>query len=106
MKTIASALACTLLCGCAYLTSKTVEKPSTYGGVTKETRVRVYTLFDSQSALAKFRNTTGITGTNGWTYPSGTTIGTLDQSSSSTNLNVLIESVVNGAVQGALKAVK
>jgi hypothetical protein len=94
-----------LLDGCAYLTSNTTKTtdPATHV-VMEKTRVRVYTLWDSTSGLSKFRNSTGGVGTNGFILTGGTTIGTLDQSSTSTNINELLGVIVQGAVMGAVKA--
>lgn len=92
------------LAGCAYLHSVTVRTldPRT-NSVAETTQVRCYTFFDGQSALAKFRNTTGATGSNGFVFPSGTSIGALNQESSGTNAISLIEAVSSGATQGALQ---
>lgn len=107
-------LACIVACsftGCAYLRSTTMDPVVTVhtnGVVTvayKKTSVRAFTAFDSNSALAKFRNTTGgPSGTNGWAP--GTWIGSLDQSSTTSNAVPIIEAVASGAVQGAVKSMK
>jgi len=81
--------------GCAYLHSTT--QSSTDGTVT--TRVTSYTIFDSNAELAKFRNAGQLTRSNEWAP--GTTIGSLNQSSSSTNLTEIIGAVVGAAVKAA-----
>jgi len=88
--------------GCAYVRSVT-DKTTDGKGITSErTVVRAYTLFDSQSQLTKFRNTTGGPTSNAWV--SGTSIGTLNESASSTNLNTLVGDVVGAAVGAAVKS--
>jgi hypothetical protein len=85
-----------MVAGCAYNASYTIEKtdPKT-GLVTRNTKARAYTFFDSNAQLSSFRNEVG--GTNG----SGTTIGSLETSSSSTNLNSIIAAAVGAAVTAA-----
>lgn len=87
-----------LLTGCAYNASYTTEKtdPKT-GLVVKNTKARGFTFFDSSAQLAQFQNQVG--GTNG----SGTTIGTLNTTASSTNLNTLVADIVGAAVSAAKK---
>jgi hypothetical protein len=94
--------------GCAHLSSETTKYDAATGYATERTEVRVSTLWDSQSSLTKFRNTTGQVGngSNVWSYPSGTTIGQLDSSSTSTNITALAESLMSGAVQGMMKSIK
>jgi hypothetical protein len=92
------ALALCALCGCAFLHSKTNTDPKT-GQVT--TVVTAYTVFDSQSALAKFQNRGQLTSSNEWAP--GTSIGTLNQSATSTNLNEILGVVVGAAVKAAIK---
>src|SRR5581483_10440970 len=88
--------------GCAYVRAVT-DKTTDGKGITSErTVVRAYTLFDSQSQLTKFRNTTGGPTSNAWV--SGTSIGTLNESASSTNLNTLVGDVVGAAVGAAVKS--
>jgi hypothetical protein len=60
------------------------------------TSVRVYTLFDSQAALAKFNNHIDP-------HTQGTSIGRFEESSTTTNLNELIGTVVSSAVSAAIK---
>jgi hypothetical protein len=88
------------LCGCAYLSSKTQSTRDTNGFEIVTTRVRSYTLFDGEAQLAKFANRGTMTQSNQWA--AGTTIGAMNQSSSSTNINELIGAVVQGAVKGAV----
>lgn len=88
--------------GCAYLRSETRAAIDPQTNVRVErTVVRAYTLFDSQSQLAKFRNSTGATGSNGFVIPPGTSIGQLDTASSGTNAVNLLEGVVGAAVRAA-----
>jgi len=77
--------------GCAVMTSTTSKQ----AGV-ETTTLKVYTLFDSSSALSKAAN--HVTDKT-----SGTTVSGLDQSSSSTNLNSIVESIVGAAVKAATK---
>lgn len=90
-----------LLVSCAYLTSNTSTNPQT-GEIT--TRVRAITLFDSQSALTKFQNRGVMTSSNEWAP--GTSIGSLNQEATSTNLNQILGIVVQKAVEGAVGAAK
>jgi len=83
--------------GCAFLKSTTETGPE--GTVT--TRVTSYTLWDSDAALAKFQNRGVLTRSNEWAP--GTSIGSLSQASTSTNINELISSVVAAAVKAAIK---
>ena len=95
-----SGLLLCLCCGCSYLRSVTVKQtdPKT-GIVTEKTTARAYTLFDSSAVLVKFRNTTGgDAGSNKWV--SGTSIGSLNQESSSSNLVSIIGAVAEGVVKG------
>lgn len=90
-------LLCAGLCGCAYLRSSTVTEtdPKT-GIVTAKTTVRAYTVFDAQAQLTKFRNSTGGP-TN--TYTAGTVVGSLNESSSASNIVAIIQAA--GAAAGA-----
>jgi hypothetical protein len=98
--TLASTLA---LAGCAYLHSTTTKTTDPKTNVTTvKTSVRSYTLWDSQAALAKFNNRGETVTSNEWA--AGTYIGTLNQSSSSTNINELAGAVVGAAVSAAIKA--
>lgn len=74
----------------------------------EKTRVRCVTFFDSKSQLTKFRNTTGQTGngSNIWSYPSGTTIGSLNEEASSSNLVNLLGIVAQGVATGTVKGLK
>lgn len=77
--------------GCASMSSKTTRAidPKT-GILTEQTEMRGVTFWDSQSALAKFRNTTGATGSNGWVFPSGTTVGSLNETSQGPNMGEIL----------------
>jgi hypothetical protein len=90
-----------ILCGCASVRSTTKQATAKDGTVTVTTSVRAYTLFDSQSQLTKFANRGTMTQSNQWAP--GTTIGQLNQESSSTNLNAIIGTVVEAAVTAAKK---
>lgn len=103
-KTMSLLIALAVLPGCAYVGSRTAKStdPKT-GIVTEVTRMRAYTLWDSQSSLTKFRNTTGQVGngSNVWSYPSGTSLGSLaEQSTSNTNLANVLSAIAEGAVKG------
>lgn len=101
MKALLIAGACTaLLCGCARLHSTTWD--ATTGKRTSY--VTVTTFYDSQSALTKFQNRASLTQSNEWA--AGTSVGSLNQSATSTNLNDLVGTVVQAAVAGAIKAAK
>ena len=93
-----------LLAGCAYLRSSTTKAPDG----SENTIVRVVTFFDSQSQLTKFRNTTGQigNGSNVWSYPPGSSIGSYDATSTSTNFNELLGLLMQSAVAGAVKGAK
>lgn len=109
MKRLLPILPLAMLCGCAYMRSTTVTETDPKDGQTKaKTVVRVFTVFDSQSQLTKFKNTTGQVGngSNVWSFPPGTTIGGLNQESSTTNLNEILGIVVQNAVSGAVKGAK
>lgn len=93
---IISALAVSL-CGCAFLHSKTLTDKQ--GQVT--TVVTAYSLFDSTGNLTKFQNRGQLTSSNEWSP--GTTIGSLSQTSTSTNLNDILGTVVGAAVKAAIK---
>lgn len=94
MKAIFSAGLAFALCGCALITSTTTTTdPDTH--VVKRTHMTGYALFDATAAFSAFNNSTN-----------GTSIGQVNESASSTNLNAIISSVVSGAVQGAIKAAK
>lgn len=83
-----------ILCGCSYLRS------TTYDPVTGKptTSVRSYEFFDANSQLTKFHNRSTLTRSNEWSP--GTTIGTLNQEASGTNLSSVLEAITRGAVQG------
>lgn len=112
MKNIIVLLSIVMLAsGCAYMRSETkdpvisVVSSNKVEVAYKLTLVRAYTLFDSQSALTKFRNTTGQVGngSNIWSYAPGTSIGGLDQAASGTNFNDLVGTIVGAAVSAAKK---
>jgi ABC-type uncharacterized transport system auxiliary subunit len=103
-----SILLALLLTGCAYMRSTTNKYQPETGDLAERTTVRVYTFFDSKSQLTKFRNTTGQVGngSNVWTYPSGTTIGSLNDESSSTNLANIFQAIAQGVATGTVKGMK
>ena len=98
MHRFAPFILCLLCVGCQFLHSKT-EKLAPDG--TREiTTATSYSLWDSQGQLLRFRNTTGgYAGSNNWV--SGTSIGSLNQEASSTNINDLIGTIVGAAVKAA-----
>ena len=91
-----------LLCGCAYQSSKLYD-PATGNLAAKS---RTYTLFDSQSSLAKLHIDTMLATNKNGVWSPGISISGLNQESSSTNLNELIGVLVQGAVAGAVKGMK
>ena len=97
-----------LFSGCAYLHSTTYRSTvtSTNGvvTVTEVTKARATTFFDAQSQLARFKNGSDISLVGSNRFAAGTYLVGLDQSSSTTNLNNIINAVVAGAVQGAVQA--
>ena len=100
MKIIIAVFSVCILTGCSFLHSKTSTNKQ--GVVT--TTVTAYSLFDSTGNLTKFQNRGTLTSSNEWAP--GTTIGTLSQTSSSTNLNDIVGIIVSSAVSGAVKGVK
>jgi hypothetical protein len=83
--------------GCAFVHSRT--RSTADGEVT--TVVTSYTLWDGNAALAKFQNRGMVTRSNEWAP--GTSIGSLNQQTTSTNINDLIGTVVGAAVRAAAK---
>lgn len=81
-----------ILCGCAGLQSTTNKYDPNTGKRIERTKVFVGTVFDANSSLTKLRVTPGQigNGSNIWSYPGGTSVGGLDQSSSSSNLVQII----------------
>ncbi len=63
--------------------------------------VTVTTFFDANSNLTKFQNRATLTESNQWA--AGTSVGSLNQTATSTNLNELIGTVVSAAVKAAAK---
>lgn len=101
MKNILFTILLTPFVGCAYLSSHTktpiiVTVNGTNYTVNATTDVRVYTWFDANSQLTKFRNSNGGT-TN--TYSPGTTVAGVNESSSSSN----IVNILNAAAAIAAK---
>lgn len=95
MKTKILILALVALTGCAYLrsTTETQTDPKT-GLVTSRTVVRAFTVFDAQAQLSKFRNSTGGP-TN--TFTMGTTVGSVNEQSSASNIVAIIEAAAAAA---------
>ena len=87
-----SILGIILLAGCSRLHTTIVDG-------TKRTETSAFTFFNSKSDLAKF--STGQTDKS-----QRTSIGTLGQESSDTNIVNIIQAVTKGAVQGAAAAIK
>jgi len=94
MKPILFCLSLALFSGCSYMTSKTYD-PQT-GKPT--TMVRAFDFFDANSKMNKFHNRSTLTVSNEWSP--GTTIGSLNQEASATNLSGVLEAITRGAVQG------
>jgi len=90
MKTTILLLLTATLTGCAYLRSTTLTQtdPKT-GIITQKTVVRAYTLFDANAQLTRFRNSNGATNTNTW--PAGTTVGTINEQSSLSNIVLILQ---------------
>jgi len=80
------------LSGCAYLHSTTEDA----NGV--KTSVRAYALFESQNQLLKFANRGTTTQSNQWAP--GTSIGSLNETATSSNLVNVISAVAEGVVKG------
>ena len=88
-----------LLCGgCAFLHSETEDAD----GV--RTSVKIFTLFDSSSQVTKFANRGSTVEHNQW--PAGTTIGTLNEQSSGSNVVNVISAVAEGVAKGVVSGVK
>lgn len=97
-----------VLTGCAYLSSHTVTPVVSFNGTnivvkSATTDVRCYTLFDAQDTLTKFRNSNGGP-TN--TYTSGTVVGSVNETSSSSNLVLMLQSLAATAQSMATIASK
>jgi len=86
--------------GCAFLHSTT--KTSANGEIA--TVVTSYTLWDSKSDLVKFQNRGQKTRACEWAP--GTSIGSVNLSSTSTNINDLAATVAGAVVSAAIKSVK
>jgi hypothetical protein len=109
MKMIFTLALIPMLFGCAYLRSTTKDPvwgTAVSGGFTnatfmgyKKTTVRAYAIFDAHSDLMKFRNSTGATGTNGFVIAPGTSIGSLDQFATSTNVGPILGDILGYALR-------
>jgi len=86
--------------GCAFLTSQTQSAAD--GTIT--TKVTSYTLWDSKSDLVKFQNRGQLSKSGEWAP--GTSIGSANLVSSSTNINDLAASVAGAVVSAAIKSAK
>lgn len=87
-----------IFAGCASYRSRQTENMTTNGVKSVSTDVRIHTLWDAKSDLAKLRlNTTDKSQL--------LTIGGLNQESTSTNIVNLFEAVARGAAAGAGKVV-
>lgn len=84
--------------GCAYLrsTTSTATDPKS-GIVTQRTTVRAYSVFDAQAQLTKFRNSNGGPTNN---FSAGTSVGTLNEQSSASNLVAIIQAAAAAAAGG------
>lgn len=89
-----------LLAGCAYMHSTTTRATDPKTGVITETTVATgYTMFDGNAQLAKFSNRSGyVDGTN--RLAPGTYVSGLQESSSSSNLVLILPGVAGAVVQG------
>lgn len=90
--------------GCSYLRSVTIKKTDAGGIVTEKTTVRAYSLWDGTANLTKFRNTTGGNPSNH--LAGGTYIGSLTETSSSTNIVSLLGVVAEGVAKGVIAGAK
>lgn len=81
-----------LATGCAGLQATTDKFDPATGKKVEHTKVYCGTLFDANSSLTKLRVTAGQqgNGSNVWSYPGGTSVGALDQASTSSNLVQII----------------
>jgi len=84
--------------GCAYLKSTTTSTTQTNGVTTVYTTVRAFSVLDANDNLTKFRNA-GLSSTNG-TFPPGTTIGSLNQSSTTSNVVAIVNAIATGVAAG------
>ncbi len=94
MKRLTLLLPVLSLAGCAFLHSVTYD-PLTGK---RSTSATAYTIFDANSTLVKFNNRASAT-TNG-TWAPGTSIGSLNESSSTSNLVSIIGAVAQGVAAG------
>jgi hypothetical protein len=100
-------LACLLfLPGCAHFASRTYEEGVDSAGkpVNRTTHMYVTTFFDSNTTLAKARNSPTITSSNQWA--AGTMVGGLNQESSGTNTVALFQALSQIFGQLAASAAK
>jgi hypothetical protein len=86
-----------LLSGCAFHSSKLYD-PAT-GNLVATTRI--YTLFDSQSSLAKLHIDTLSASNKAGIWSPGISLSGMQQEASSTNLNEILAVVVGAAVKAA-----
>ena len=82
-----------LLCGCAYHSSKLYE-PTT-GKIVA--RVRTYTLFDSQSSLAKLHIDSASSSNKNGVWSPGISISGLTQESTGTNVSADLGTIIGTA---------
>lgn len=98
-RAMAIALTFLALCltGCASFSSEQDQtKPD---GTNTKSHQRIFTFWDANSSVAKLRaSTTDKT--------QGLTVGGLDQESTSTNVNALVEGIVGAAVKAAIQGAK
>ncbi len=100
MKCLFLIVLCLPLASCARLHSTTWDASTGE----RTSYVTVTTFFDSTSALTKFQNRASLTQSNEWA--AGTSVGSLNQTATSTNLDALVGLIVQSAVAGAVKGVK
>ena len=88
--------------GCAYQVSKLYD-PHTGNLAAKS---RTFTLWDSQSSLSKLHIDTMTASNKNGIWSPGISISGLNQESTSTNINALAGSMIQGAIEGLVKGMK
>ena len=97
---------------CSSLHSTTIRTSSinpTNGAVTsvtEKTSARVFTFFDGQANVTKFRNQSSPSAYGSNSFAPGTYATGIGLESSTTNLNEILGVVVQAVVQGAVKGAK
>lgn len=92
--------------GCAHFASRTYEEGVDAAGkpVNRTTHMYITTFFDSNTALAKARNSPVMTSSNQWA--AGTSIGGLNQEASGTNTVAMLQALSQILGQVAAAAAK